>query len=41
MIICPFCGAENMEGADLCDQCEHSLMDLSLREPATAVEPSN
>lgn len=38
MITCPFCGAENIEGADLCDECEHSLTDVGVREPATAVE---
>jgi CBS domain-containing protein len=38
MITCPFCGAENIEGADLCDDCEHSLTNVGLREPTTAVE---
>ncbi len=38
MITCPFCGAENTEGADLCDECQHSLTDVGVREPATAVE---
>jgi CBS domain-containing protein len=38
MITCPFCGAENIEGADSCDECEHSLTDVGLRQPATAVE---
>lgn len=38
MITCPFCGAENTEGADLCDECEHSLTSVGLREPASAVE---
>jgi CBS domain-containing protein len=38
MILCPHCGAENFEGSDLCDQCQHSLMDLSLRPLATEVE---
>ena len=38
MINCPFCGAENMEGSDLCDQCQHSLTDMSLPHPASAVE---
>jgi CBS domain-containing protein len=38
MITCPFCGAENIEGADLCDECEHSLTDVGVREPASTVE---
>jgi len=38
MITCPFCGAENLEGADLCDECEHSLTDVGMRQPASAVE---
>ena len=38
MIVCPFCGHENIEGMDVCQQCEHSLTDLYLSEPATEVE---
>jgi CBS domain-containing protein len=38
MITCPFCGAENIEGADLCDECEHSLTGVGVREPASVVE---
>jgi len=38
MINCPFCGAENLEGADVCDDCQHSLTDLSIPSPLTAVE---
>ena len=38
MTICPFCGAENIEGSDLCDQCQHSLTDVGMPQPATAVE---
>lgn len=38
MIACPFCGAENTEGADLCDDCQHSLTDVGVRAPSTAVE---
>jgi signal-transduction protein with cAMP-binding, CBS, and nucleotidyltransferase domain len=37
-MICPFCGAENIEGADECDGCNESLTDLSLPVPATAIE---
>jgi len=38
MITCPFCGSENLEGADLCDDCQHSLTDLSIPQPATSIE---
>lgn len=38
MTICPHCGAENIEGSDLCDQCQHSLTDVGLPQPATQVE---
>jgi CBS domain-containing protein len=38
MILCPYCGAENIEGSDQCDQCQASLMDLSLRPLTTDVE---
>lgn len=38
MIICPYCGAENLEGADFCEHCNHSLTDLSIPVPKTSVE---
>lgn len=38
MIRCPFCDAENIEGADLCEQCHAPLTDLSVPVPATIVE---
>ncbi len=38
MITCPFCGAEVLEGADVCDDCQHSLTDMSIPQPATPVE---
>ena len=38
MITCPFCGSENIEGSDLCDDCQHSLTDLSIPQPGTSVE---
>jgi len=38
MIACPFCGNENLEGADVCDDCQHSLTDLSFPQPRTPVE---
>jgi CBS domain-containing protein len=36
--ICPYCEAENIEGADECDSCGETLTDLSRRVPATSVE---
>ena len=38
MITCPFCGYENTEGSDICDECKHSLTDMTRPEPATQVE---
>ena len=38
MILCPYCDAENIEGADECDTCGEALVDLSIRIPATSVE---
>jgi len=38
MILCPYCGAEAIPGADHCDECSHSLTDVGLPEPATRVE---
>ena len=38
MIVCPHCGAENLEGSDLCDDCQHSLTDMSYPEPKTSIE---
>lgn len=40
MIICPYCGGENIPGVDLCENCSESLSDLYLAEPATNVEKS-
>ena len=37
-IICPYCEAENIEGADECEKCGETLSDLSRRVPATRVE---
>jgi CBS domain-containing protein len=37
-ITCPFCGAEVLPGADLCDDCQHSLTDVGVHEPDSAVE---
>lgn len=38
MIACPFCGSTNLEGADICDDCQHSLTDLSIPRPSSPVE---
>lgn len=38
MTICPYCHAENIEGADQCIECHQPLVDLSVRVPTTSVE---
>jgi signal-transduction protein with cAMP-binding, CBS, and nucleotidyltransferase domain len=38
MIVCPYCQAENIEGADECAECNEPLTDLSVRIPASSVE---
>jgi CBS domain-containing protein len=38
MIVCPDCGFENIEGADLCEGCGQPLTSLSLRVPNSSVE---
>ena len=38
MIICPYCNAENIEGADECDECHQPLTEMSIRVPASSVE---
>lgn len=38
MLACPYCGSKNTEGSDICDQCQHSLTDMSRPEPGTPVE---
>src|SRR6188508_2349434 len=37
-IICPYCEAEIIEGADECDKCGEALTHLSRRIPASSVE---
>ena len=39
-MICPFCGAKNIEGVDSCAQCKHSLAEAHIQQPATEVERS-
>ncbi len=38
MIACPLCGSENTQGSDICDQCQHSLTDMSRPQQNTPVE---
>jgi len=38
MIACPYCGSENLQGSDVCDDCQHSLTDLSIPHPNTSLE---
>ena len=37
-MLCPSCGSENTEGADLCQRCQHSLTDMSRPSPPSQVE---
>src|SRR2546429_7552672 len=37
-ILCPYCEAENIEGADECESCGEALAHLSRRIPASNVE---
>lgn len=38
MIICPYCQAENIEGADECAECRQPLTEMGVRVPTTSVE---
>lgn len=38
MSLCPYCDHENIEGVDVCAQCEQPLTDEYLQDPETAVE---
>lgn len=38
MIVCPFCGAEVLEGDDVCMECTQTLTDLNIHVPATSLE---
>ncbi|HEX3601160.1 MAG TPA: CBS domain-containing protein [Lacipirellulaceae bacterium] len=38
MILCPYCEAENIEGADECQSCGAALAELSRRIPSSSVE---
>jgi CBS domain-containing protein len=37
-ILCPYCEAENIEGADECAACGAALTEMSVRVPASSVE---
>lgn len=38
MVICPYCGADEIDGADLCQQCQQPLDDLTDPQPSTELE---
>jgi CBS domain-containing protein len=38
MLLCPACGAENIEGSDECVECQASLTELSIPQAVTALE---
>ncbi len=38
MIACPYCGSDNTEGTDVCNDCQHSLTDLDHPALETPVE---
>jgi CBS domain-containing protein len=38
MLVCPNCEHENIDGADVCDECEQSLIAQSMPKPATSFE---
>jgi CBS domain-containing protein len=40
MILCPYCGSENIEGVDDCEECGQPLSDTHLAPPGTEVERS-
>jgi CBS domain-containing protein len=37
-MICPYCQAENIDGADTCEACQQPLTDVGVRAPASKVE---
>src|SRR5690242_3864783 len=40
MLTCPYCGEENIEGADTCDACQQPLEFLSKPQPGSRIEHS-
>lgn len=39
-MICPACGFDNIEGVDVCEECEHSLVFASKPQPKSPLERS-
>lgn len=40
MALCPYCGEENIDGADVCEACQQPLDFMSKPQPASAIERS-
>jgi CBS domain-containing protein len=38
MLLCPYCESENIDGADVCEECEQPLIAQSMPRPATSLE---
>lgn len=38
MLLCPYCEHENIDGADVCDECSQPLIAQSMPRPATSLE---
>jgi CBS domain-containing protein len=38
MLICPHCEHENIDGVDVCDECQQPLIAQSMPRPATSLE---
>lgn len=38
MLVCPACGAENIEGEDVCMECTQTLTEVSIRVPMSSLE---
>ena len=38
MFVCPYCGAENIEGDDVCLECTQTLTEMSVRVPGSSLE---
>ncbi len=38
MLVCPYCEHENIDGADVCEDCEQPLIAQSMPRPATSLE---
>jgi CBS domain-containing protein len=40
MSLCPYCGEENIDGADVCEACQQPLDYMSKPQPTSAIERS-